>query len=162
MTPQVLECAIALQRGAKGSKQMVHSPALSAPAPLGRLPRIAKLLALAHKFDDLLRQEIVGDYASLAHLGQVSRARITQIVNLLYLAPDIQEEILFLPRKGRGGDPIPLHRLQPIARTLDWQQQRVLWRQLLVQKDVHFLEESSGNPLPTKVTDGRHARQSLE
>jgi hypothetical protein len=147
MTAQVLECAISLQRGAKGRKEMVPSPAL-VPPPKGRVPRIAKLLALAHKFDDLLRQGIVGDYASLAHLGQVSRARITQIVNLLYLAPDIQEQILYLPRMARGRDPLPLHRLQPIARTLDWQRQRALWRQLLTQKGVLFPNESVGNPVP--------------
>jgi hypothetical protein len=41
-----------------------------------------------------LQQIPVKNYAALAHLGQVSRARITQVMNLLQLAPDIQEEIL--------------------------------------------------------------------
>jgi hypothetical protein len=43
----------------------------------------------------LIQQGVVKDYADLARLGQVSRARITQIMNLLNLAPDIQEPILF-------------------------------------------------------------------
>ena len=45
-------------------------------------------------------------------------------------APDIQEQILFLPRTERGRDPIHLAQLQPLTRTLDWRQQRQLWRQL--------------------------------
>jgi hypothetical protein len=49
--------------------------------PLGRIPRLARLLALAHKFEDLLRQDIIADAATLARLGQVSRARITQILD---------------------------------------------------------------------------------
>jgi hypothetical protein len=61
------------------------------------IPRIARLLALAIRFDRLLRAEELRDYAELARLGHVTRARMTQIMKLLNLAPDIQEQILFLP-----------------------------------------------------------------
>jgi hypothetical protein len=64
-------------------------------------------------------------------LGQVTRARVSQIVNLLYLAPDLQEALLFLPHTHRGRDAILLADLMPIAATLDWRKQRRLWRQLL-------------------------------
>jgi hypothetical protein len=69
-----------------------------APAekPGPEIPRIARLMALAIRFDGLLRQETVRDYAELARLGKVTRARMTQIMKLLDLAPDIQEQILFL------------------------------------------------------------------
>jgi hypothetical protein len=59
-------------------------------------------------------------------LGHVSRARITQIMNLLLLAPNIQEQILFLPSTGRS-DPVRLAQLQPITQIPDWDQQRRLW-----------------------------------
>ena len=59
-----------------------------------QVPRITRLLALATKFEGLLQQGVVKDYAELARLGQVSRARVTQIMNLLSLAPDIQQQIL--------------------------------------------------------------------
>ena len=39
-------------------------------------------------------------------IGHVIRARVTQIINLNLLAPDIQEDLLFLPRVERGRDPI--------------------------------------------------------
>ena len=48
-------------------------------------------------------------------------------MSLLYLAPDIQEQILFLPRIERGGDPVILHDLLPIAAVPDWRKQRRLW-----------------------------------
>ena len=69
----------------------------------------------------------VKDYAELARLGHVSRARITQIMNLLLLAPEIQEEILFLPKTVEGHDPIKLKHLQPIALEMDWLIQRKKW-----------------------------------
>jgi hypothetical protein len=58
-------------------------------------------MALAIHFEGLIRQGLVKDYADLARLGGVSRARITQVVNLLNLPPTEQEEILFL--KGGPG-----------------------------------------------------------
>jgi hypothetical protein len=95
-----------------------------------RLARVARLMALALHFEMLLRNGVVGNYAELARLGYVSSARISQILNLLHLAPDLQEELLFLMRQGRGRDPIHLARLQPIAAQLDWARQRRLWREL--------------------------------
>src|SRR5262249_29987473 len=80
------------------------------PAPAGRLPRLSRLLALALRFDQLIRAGVVADYATLARVGHVSRARISQIMNLLVLAPDIQEQLLFLPRTQRGRDPLHLRR----------------------------------------------------
>jgi len=99
--------------------------------PPGRVPRVARLMALAIKLDGLVRQGQVRDYAALARLGHVSRARITQIMNLLLLAPDIQEELLFLPQTLRGRDPIQLRQLQAIAQVPDWNVQRPRWRRLL-------------------------------
>jgi hypothetical protein len=69
----------------------------------------------------------VRDYAELARLGQVSRARLTQIMSLLHLAPDLQESILFFPRVRTGRDPIHLHELQALTALLDWQEQRRRW-----------------------------------
>jgi hypothetical protein len=74
--------------------------------PTGRIPRISRIMALAIKFDGLVQDGTVVDYADIARLGCVTRARVTQIMNLLHLAPDLQEEMLFLPRVAHGRDPI--------------------------------------------------------
>ena len=87
-------------------------------------------MALALRLQELVRTGVVADYAALARLGHVSRARISQIMNLLMLAPDIQEALLFLPQVQRGRDPLRLSQLQPLAALLDWQQQRCLWQAL--------------------------------
>ncbi len=95
--------------------------------PKGRIPHIAKLMALAIRLDDLVRSGTVTTFADLARLGQVSRARITQILNLVNLAPDIQEAILFLPRTERGRAGVVLRDLQPVAAVTNWSKQRQIW-----------------------------------
>jgi len=97
------------------------------PVVPGNIPRVTKLMALAIRFDSLIRRGEVRDYADLARLGYVTRARITQIMNMLNLAPDIQEEILFLPRTTKGRDPIRERHLRPIAAVAHWNRQRKLW-----------------------------------
>jgi hypothetical protein len=91
---------------------------------------LARLLALALKLEGLVRDGTVHDYATLARLGHVSRARLSQLMNLLVLAPDIQEEILFLPASQTGRDAITLRHLQPIALVPSRTKQRRLWHQL--------------------------------
>jgi hypothetical protein len=93
------------------------------------VPRIARLMALAIRFDELIRTGAVSDQAELARLGHVSRARITQIMNLTLLAPDIQEALLYVTTERRAPR---LSQLQPLARLFDWQEQRRLWRRLFV------------------------------
>ena len=100
------------------------------PRPAGRIPRVTRLMALAIHLEDLVHSGQAKDYATLANVGHVSRARMTQITNLTLLAPDIQEAILFLPRVQRGRDPIVERDLRPIVATADWLQQREMWRQL--------------------------------
>ena len=128
MTPPTIECTLPSQRQTKGRCRsragQVHGPT---PVLAGRVPRVARLLALAYRLDQLVRQGAIANYATLARLGHVSRARISQILHLLYLAPDIQEAILFLPATVRGRDPIRLGHLQPIAQALAWPRQRALW-----------------------------------
>jgi len=86
---------------------------------------------LAIHFADYLRSGQVRCYSDLAALGYVTRPRISQIMNLLNLAPDIQEAILFLPRTACGHDPIHLHQVQPIATAWNWRKQRSMWQALI-------------------------------
>ena len=81
-------------------------------------------MALAIKFEDLLRNGSVKDYADLARLGGVSWARITQIMNLRLLAPHIQEQLLFHERVHSARDDIQLRDLQAVALESDWERQK--------------------------------------
>jgi len=73
---------------------------------------------------------IVTDQAELARLGNVSRARLTQIMNLLKLAPDIQEAILHLPCVESGRELLTERDLRPIVAEVDWGRQREMWESL--------------------------------
>lgn len=88
--------------------------------------RIARLLALAHRFEGMVRSGAVKDYAELARLGHVTRARVTQIINLLNLAPEIQEYLLWLP--SECGREITERDLRSIAAEVGWDRQRDLFR----------------------------------
>ena len=102
----------------------------STDTPPGRLPRLARLMALAIRFEHLLATGAVRDQTELAELGHVTRARVTQIMNMLHLAPDIQEEILHLPRVTEGKAPITERHVRPIIRLIAWDRQRTAWRRL--------------------------------
>jgi hypothetical protein len=91
-----------------------------------RVPRIARLLALAIRMEILVREQKVRDYADAARLGRVTRARMTQIMKLRNLAPDIQEQILFLS----AATAINERKLRPVAQLVGWEEQRRLFREL--------------------------------
>jgi len=117
-------------RCAQRGRKVIEEGAVAKTPELGRVPRISRLVALAIYMQDLLNRGEVADYAELARLGQVSRARMTQIMNLLHLAPDIQEELLLLARSEGGADPITERKLRRIAAVADWGKQRAMWSEL--------------------------------
>jgi hypothetical protein len=123
--------SVHFKRAKKGMLRLVAGPASEpAAAPSGRVPKLARLMALAIRLDNLLRAGDVTDYAELARIGHVSRARVSQIMNLLMLAPDIQEAILFLPPVVQGRDPLKEWQVRPIAAEMNWNKQRRMWRKL--------------------------------
>lgn len=112
----------------KGTRCLVETPETTPQeGPRGRLPRITRLMALAIHFDGLIQSGAVENYSELARLGNVTRARMTQIMNLLMLAPEIQEELLFLPRVEAGREEVCLRDLQGVAGVVEWERHRRMW-----------------------------------
>jgi len=99
------------------------------PRPSGRVPRISRLMALAIRFDQMLRTGEASDTIELARRGHVTQPRMSQIMALNQLAPDIQEALLNLPAT-KGKPEIHEKRLRPIAAMLRWEDQRGAWRQI--------------------------------
>jgi hypothetical protein len=110
----------------RGRKVIAEGHAVQTQDP-GSVPRVSRLMALAIHMEDLVRQRAVADYSEMARLSHVSRARITQIMNLLHLAPDLQEDILRLPRSDGGRDPIREKMVRPLTAVPDWRKQRRMW-----------------------------------
>lgn len=129
MNSITIQSKVHFRRGHRSKKELRHG-AETPSAPTGVVPRVARLMALAIRFDQLIRDGVVADQAELARLGHVTRARITQIMNLLNLAPNIQEEILFLPRTTTGRDRIHERILRPLNAQIDWGGQHHLWAAL--------------------------------
>ena len=117
-----VDVEITIQRRERRPGRRIE-PAEKEAAP--RIPRITRLMALAVKFQDMVDRGEVRDYADLARLGFVTRARLTQIMNLLLLAPDIQEEIL------RGGTakakPLAERHVRSVVKIVLWADQRRAW-----------------------------------
>src|SRR2546423_10582658 len=97
-----IEYTIALRR-LVGLRPLTSKPA--ADERQGRAHRIARVLALAHRLDELVRSGAVRDYGELARLGHVSAARVCQLLTLLHLAPAIQEQLLVTNADARTAIP---------------------------------------------------------
>lgn len=106
-------------------------PAVESELPAaGRLPRVTQVLALAIQFQDMIRLGEARDYADLARLGGLTRERVSQIVKLVWLAPDIQIEILHLPPVSNGHFLIRERAMRDISSTICWVEQHREWEKL--------------------------------
>ena len=122
VTVQVeLGAPVRARRAIAGDHQRLTAPPSQAP---GRIPRIARLMALAIKFQDMIDRGEVRDFAEIATLGYVTRARVTQIMNLLNLAPDIQSEILGLSESTGANCGGAERDLRSVTRLVLWSDQR--------------------------------------
>ena len=99
-----------------------------------RVPRIARLMALALKFELMIQQGDVSDYATLAAVGRISRPRLTQIMNLCNLAPDIQEQLLFLSYNTSEQHQINERAVRRLSSLLLWDEQRAQWAALIAPR----------------------------
>ena len=116
-------------------------PQTPQPRPLdftaaGRLPQLTRVLALAVHFEHMIATGEAEGYADVARLTCLCRERVSQIVRLTYLAPEIQVEILYLPPCPAGRYPISEVAARKIANLLCWTEQRRAWSQL---KQFHRL-----------------------
>ena len=107
-----------------------HQQATKRP-PTRRYPaRVARQLALAHALRRRLDRGEFADFADMARQLGFTRARVTQLMDLLLLAPEVQEEILFLELPP-GAQPLSERGLrEALLGTIDWQEQRRRWEGL--------------------------------
>ncbi|MBI5763669.1 MAG: hypothetical protein HZA51_09120 [Planctomycetes bacterium] len=120
------------QRGDHGRLSLADKPRPSKGVAPGRIPRISRLMALAIRFDRMIREGQVGDISELARRAHVSQPRMTQIMNLNHLAPDIQEALLFLPPVVKGRERVHERMMRRVAVNSDWESQRRLWHECQV------------------------------
>lgn len=90
-----------------------------------RLPRVTRLMALAFKYEHLMKSGLVNNHADLANLAGVDRSHISSILRFRLLAPDIQEWLLNLPEADHSTDPVGFMQLRDIAAISSWEKQRL-------------------------------------
>jgi len=134
-TPIRLQFAVHIER-TRACKQHLRPGTVPKTPPIGRIPRAARLLALAHHYTALIAQGNATDYADLSRQLGLTRARVTQIMALLHLAPDLQDAVLTLPPVFTGRDPIGEKTIRRIAREPLWARQRALWQQIQPPPDT--------------------------
>ncbi len=127
----------------------------AAPATATRIPRIAKLLALAIQFEGMLQQGQINNCAAIARAGHVSRARLSQLLSLLDLAPAIQEQILFLSCPAQTADPIRERALRSVTKLVRWDEQRRHFEELLTSGGSQ--RQRKPGVAPGSAHDGRQA-----
>ena len=113
---------------ASSTYQVSFAPPTPVPKlePQGRIPRVARLLALAHRIDALIAAGEIADWAEAARLCSLTRARMSQVAGLLLLAPAIQEAILEL-RPTMARDTVTERSLRRIVAEPVWERQLAMW-----------------------------------
>jgi hypothetical protein len=101
-------------------KRFVDVPS---PGPVYSPARVAITLAFAHKIRHAILSGEIQDQAEAARKLGLTRARLSQILDLTNLAPDIQEEILFLEAID-SRTPLSERALRGVLRFTAWDEQR--------------------------------------
>lgn len=115
-----------LFRRRSSSVTLAETPPLPKPEPVRRPAKVAQQLALAHHLDAAIRRGEIADRAALARALGFTRARITQLMELLLLAPDVQEAVLRMEAVD-GAEPLSERALRAVAGAGAWGEQRAAW-----------------------------------
>ena len=117
-----------LHRAQRGhGKTFIDGPPPPPPEPVRRPARVAVMLALAHKIQDAIDRGVARDRAEVARRLGLTRARVTQIMDLTLLAPDIQAQLLDAESVD-GVEPIHERSVRDMLRNLTWAEQRGVWQ----------------------------------
>jgi len=103
-------------------------PAVLGPWTGPRPANVAALLALAHHVQRMIDAGKIADRAEVARRLRWTRARVSQVMDLLLLAPDIQETVLYL----EVGTHVTERALRLVVRHEDWEEQRRVWNGIRV------------------------------
>lgn len=111
------------------SAALSKTPPPPKPAPVRRPAHVARQLALAHHLQRAIERGLVADQAALARKLGLTRARGSQLFDLLMLAADLQEQVLVLEAVD-GAEPMAERTLRAMAHAGTWAEQRAAWGHL--------------------------------
>lgn len=117
----------AFLRGRKGKAVAFAAAPPVAPPRTKRPAHVARMLALAHHLQKAIDDGAVADRAAVARKLGLTRARVTQLLDLLLLAPDLQLAVLEMEAID-GIEPSSERPLREIAHEALWASQRSRFR----------------------------------
>ena len=119
----------------RGPRVTFHQERPPAPAEPTRQPaQVALMLALAHHLQRAVEGGAVANQAALAKAYGLTRARLTQVLDLLLLAPDLQARVLALEAVD-GRQPLAERRLRRLVLCESWAEQRTQWSAIVGDSD---------------------------
>ena len=121
-TPIVFADALHRVQRRHGKRFVAKAP----PGPVRRPARVAVMLALAHKIDAAIGDGHLRDQAEVARRLGFTRARLSHLLNLRLLAPDVQEQVLALEAVD-GVEPLTERSLRMVSQVPSWMDQRQRW-----------------------------------
>ena len=111
----------------RGSRvTLSETPPLPKPEPVRRPAKVARMLALAHHLQSAIDRGLVADRAAVARKLGLTRARVTQLLDFLMLAPDLELAVLALEAVD-GAEPMAERTLRAVAHAGSWVEQRAAW-----------------------------------
>ncbi|WP_223643827.1 hypothetical protein [Corallococcus sp. EGB] len=111
------------------SVTLAATPPPAKPEPVRRPAKVAQQLALAHHLQAAIDRGAVADRADVARKLGLTRARVTQLLDLLLLAPDLHDAVLALEAVD-GAEPMAERTLRAVAHAGTWAEQRAAWAKL--------------------------------
>ena len=118
----------------KHGQRRIRSPKPSRSESPPLAPHIAKLMALAIRLEHLIETGQIANHAEIARAAGLTRARVTQILNLANLAPDIQQAVLELADHPSESTRLKEADLRDYSQIHCWEKQRRLFQKLLGRK----------------------------
>lgn len=106
--------------------ELKHHPVPPRHQPMETVPQLRQNLLLAHQIQGLIEEGTGKDLKQIAGWLNMSHVRVCQIMGMLFLSPEIQEEILVSDDKKIYE--IPEYKMNEIAKESDWTKQKATWR----------------------------------
>ena len=98
-------------------------------AKIGNEPRLRQYMVLAYQIQETLDRDSTTTAKQIAAWLNMTPPRISQILNLLFLSPSIQKEILLSnDEKIRA---LTEHKILAITKEIDWEKQQAAWNDII-------------------------------
>lgn len=110
-------------------KPVRHASTRCRMTKISNEPRLRQYLVLAYQIQEMLECDNTITSKRMAEWLGMTAPRISQILNLLFLSPAIQKEILLSNDKKIHS--LTEHKILALTKEIDWQKQQFMWNDLL-------------------------------